>query len=165
MKTNQPKPAKQVFINCPFDAGYTDLFRTLVFTFSYLDHFPVFSETTSSTDYRLQRIVDLISHASLGVHDLSRHTAKNAGELSRFNLPLELGLDIGSKLFGGKKYDHKKIIVLDHSPHDYDPYIGDISGQDIIVHKNGPRILMEEIRNWLSRINPAKKKRKQKRIQ
>lgn len=125
MKTIMDKLDPQVFINCPFDAAYNNLFRTLVFTLSYLDHIPVFSVSETSTDFRLISIINLIQHSNPGVHDLSWHTSKNADELSRFNLPFELGLDIGCKLFGGKKYAHKKIIILDHSPHDYDRYLGD----------------------------------------
>ena len=103
-------------------------------------------------DFRLISILNLIRTSKFGIHDLSRHTAQYAGEFSRFNLPFELGLDIGSKVFGGSGFANKKIIVLDHALHDYDSYLGDLSGQDIITHKGDPRILMNEVRDWFSRI-------------
>jgi hypothetical protein len=47
-------------------------------------------------------------------------------------------------------------MVFDKSPNDYDQYLGDISGQDVLVHHAEPEILIREIRNWLSRLYPHK---------
>ncbi len=88
---------------------------------------------------------------------MSRNRSKTKGETARFNLPFELGLDIGSKKFGGQKYSIRKILILDGKPHDYDKYIGDISGQDIECHYNNPETLVSVIRNWQARIYPKLK--------
>jgi len=148
-------PAKQtVFINCPFDEEFRPFFKAMVFCITFLDHHPTFAESISSSDFRLKKITELIRKARLGIHDLSRNTSTKEGEKARFNMPFELGLDMGSILFGGKSLSQKKIIVFDTNPNDYDHYIGDISGQDILVHQNQPEILIKEIRNWFSRLYP-----------
>lgn len=150
VKKTNTKP--KVFINCPFDDEYRPLFRALVFCILYLDRYPIFSENRSSDKIRINEIIKLISESRLGIHDLSRHKAKVAEDLPRFNLPFELGLDIGSKRFGGVKYSKRKILVFDSSPHDYDKFIGDISGQDIESHNNNPETIIIKVRDWLSRI-------------
>ncbi len=142
----------KVFINCPFDDGYRPIFRALVFCILYLDRYPVFSENRSSDKIRINEIIKLIKESKLGIHDLSRNKAKSAGDLPRFNMPFELGLDIGSKRFGGLKYSKRKILVFDTSPHNYDKFIGDISGQDIESHNDDPETVIIKVRDWLSRI-------------
>jgi hypothetical protein len=88
-------PAKQtVFINCPFDEEYRPLFKAMVFCITFLDHFPTFSESISSLEFRLKNITELIRQARFGIHDLSRNTSTKEGEKARFNMPFELGLDL-----------------------------------------------------------------------
>ena len=146
-----------VFVNCPFDEAFQPLFKSIIFTTLYLDYNPVFSNTTSSESIRVKNIMRLIAKSNFGIHDLSRNESGKRGEKARFNMPFELGLDIGSKRFGGPKFAGKKILILDSKPHDYDQYIGDISGQDIESHANDPETLIKVIRDWFSRIYPKKR--------
>ncbi|MEO6133161.1 MAG: hypothetical protein ABIQ02_15070 [Saprospiraceae bacterium] len=153
---NKPE-RKYIFINCPFDKEYSKLFKVLIFSLLYLELYPIFSKTVSGDKIRVIEIIKLIKKSKFAVHDLSRNQAKSKGEMARFNMPFELGLDIGSKKFGGRKYSNRKILILDTEPHDYDKYIGDISGQDIECHKNNPETLISVVRDWQSRIYPKNK--------
>lgn len=151
MPSKKTKLNPKIFINCPFDEEYNPLFRAMVFCILYLNRYPIFSETRSSDKIRINEIIKLIKTSRLGIHDLSRNQARSAGEMPRFNMPFELGLDIGSKRFGGIKYSKRCILVFDSDKHNYDQYIGDISGQDIESHSNDPKIIITKIRDWLSR--------------
>lgn len=48
----------------------------------------------------------------------------------------------------------KKLLILDKDAHEYDKFIGDISGQDIEYHSEDPQMLMQKIRNWIARLFP-----------
>jgi len=72
------------------------------------------------------------------------------GDLPRFNMPYELGLDIGACEFGGKILKSKKILILDTERYHYQKVISDISGQDISAHNDEPKTLILKVRNWLS---------------
>lgn len=71
-------------------------------------------------------------------------------DLPRFNIPYELGLDIGSMEYGSKKLQNKKILILEAEEHHYKKVISDIAGQDIYNHDNNPKTLVRKVRNWFS---------------
>lgn len=142
--------SKRVFINCPFDGGYRSFFEILLFIFQYYELEVCYSETMSSAHDRLDQITDLIDSSRLSIHDLSRNKAEKRGEFARFNMPFELGIDYGCFKF--KKGRHDKVIaILDGGSHDYDQYISDLSGRDILNHNNDPDQLFQIIPEWLSR--------------
>ncbi len=75
-------------------------------------------------------------------------------ELPRFNMPYELGLDIGCAEFGPKRYRSKKILILETERFHYQKVISDIAGQDIESHGNDAATLLRKIRNWFSTVDP-----------
>jgi hypothetical protein len=139
----------QIFINCPFDNDYNVLLRPLIFTLLYSGLKPQISTTQSSAHIRIQNIMELIKNSKFSIHDISRNTALKKGDISRFNMPYELGLDIGCQRFGTKKRKEKKCLILDATSHTYDQSISDISGQDIKAHNNDPKKLIGKVREWL----------------
>ncbi len=139
-----------VFINCPFDDEYVPMVRALVFTIIYLDLDPKLSRTESSAYVRVSQIMNLIKNSKYGIHDLSRNVVMVAGQLPRFNMPYELGLDVGAAEFGTPKLKLKKILILDSERYRYHQYISDIGGQDIKDHGNDPERLMLKVREWIS---------------
>jgi hypothetical protein len=143
-----------VFINCPFDAEYIPLLRSLVFTSLYLNLTPYLSQTLSSSNIRINQIKQHIRTCKYGIHDLSRSRAMIEGELPRFNMPYELGLDIGASEFGGKKLRGKKILILEKEKYHYQKVISDIAGQDISSHHDNPEILIKKVRDWMSINSP-----------
>ena len=139
-----------VFINCPFDKEYTSLVRPLVFTIIYINLTPHISQTISSSNIRINQIKKFIGMCKFGIHDLSRSKAMKKGELPRFNMPFELGLDLGALEYGDKKLKTKKILILEKDKYRYQQFISDISGQDIVNHNDTPITLVKRVRDWYS---------------
>jgi len=46
-------------------------------------------------------------------------------------MPLELGIFLGAKRFGGPKQKRKNCLILDREKYRYQQYCSDIAGQDI----------------------------------
>jgi hypothetical protein len=126
----------------------------MVFTILFLELIPLHSVSTSSDQVRVKRIMDLIEKARFSIHDLSRNQFTKMGEYARFNLPFELGLAVGCKRYGGRKFMHNKILILDKELNAYDRYIGDLSGQDIEAHANDAETIIKVVRDWMARIYP-----------
>jgi hypothetical protein len=139
-----------VFINCPFDSDYKPLLKALVFTVLYLDLDPVLSQTLSSSTIRINQIKSHIRNSKYGIHDLSRSKPLTLNDLPRFNMPYELGLDIGAAEYGNAKLRTKKALILDTERYHYQKVISDIAGQDIDNHQDNPKILIQKVRNWIS---------------
>lgn len=146
---------RNVFINCPFDSKYTPLLRSLVFTILYLDFTPYLSQTLSSSNIRINQIKKLIRLCKYGIHDLSRSRALEKDELPRFNMPYELGLDVGASEYGSKKLTTKKILILETEKYHYQKVISDIAGQDISNHDDNPKTLIKRVRDWFSNNSEA----------
>ncbi|MDZ4288118.1 MAG: hypothetical protein U0984_09170 [Prosthecobacter sp.] len=139
-----------VFINCPFDDGYMQLLRPLVFTVLHLGFTPRLAlERADSGESRIDKIVELIQQSRYGIHDLSRCTASKKGEYSRLNMPLELGVDYACKLFKSGRSRTKRILILESERHRYKAALSDLSGSDITAHGNNPETLIVGVRNWM----------------
>lgn len=139
--------SKNVFINCPFDEEYLDLLRPLLFTILFLGYQPRISkESSDSGEPRINKIVQLIEESRFGIHDLSRLKSKKKGELSRFNMPFELGLDYGCKYFKCKK---KKCLILETEKYRFQAAISDLSNSDIKAHEDKPDKVVRHVRDWL----------------
>jgi len=144
---------KNVFVNWPFDDRYFPLLRPLLFTVIYLGLKPrIALEAIDSGDLRLNKIVDLIRDSKLSIHDLSRSEAAAAGELYRLNMPFELGIDFGCRLFGKPKHRQKRTLVLEGKPHRYKASISDLAGADIECHDDEPYKVIGVVRNWLKNV-------------
>jgi len=103
---------KNVFINCPFDDEYLSLLRPILFTIIYLGFIPRISlESFDSGKPRFNKICELIEQSKYSIHDLSRIKARKKGEYFRLNMPFELGLDIGCRIFQKEKYSDKKHLI------------------------------------------------------
>lgn len=140
----------QVFINCPFDREYSNLFRAAIFTILDSGFLPRCSlEIENGTDYRLASILSLISECKYGVHDLSRVELDPISNLPRFNMPFELGLFYSAKHFGGDNNKRKQCLILENIKYSTQQYLSDISGIDVNSHTNSEDALIRELRNWL----------------
>lgn len=64
-------------------------------------------------------------------------------------MPLELGLFLGAKRYGGREQKAKRCIVFDRERYRYQRYISDIAGQDIHSHDGSEQQLIEELAAWL----------------
>lgn len=154
LRAAKPRAAKSVFINCPFDDGYKPILRAMVFTILASGYHPRCAlDATDGADVRVGKIAAMIGECDWGIHDLSRIEVDTAG-IPRFNMPMELGLHLGARLFGEGRHRRKRALILEAEPHRYDAVLSDISGQDIEVHGNDPDQAIRCVRNWLSDHRP-----------
>ncbi|MEO7027339.1 MAG: hypothetical protein ABI056_07270 [Caulobacteraceae bacterium] len=150
----EPPASKSVFINCPFDEPFRPILRAIVFTVIVSGYHPRSAlDATDGAEVRLGRIAAMIGGCDWGIHDLSRVEVE-AGGLPRFNMPMELGIHLGARLFGEKRQRRKRALILEASPHRYDAVLSDISGQDVEVHANDPEQAIGCVRDWLSDHRP-----------
>lgn len=141
----------QVFINCPFDSAYLDLYRACIFVILDAGFVPRCSrEENDGTLFRLEYIEKIIGECRYGIHDLSRVELDTENHLPRFNMPFELGIFFGAKHFGSDEQKKKNCLILETKQFRYQKYISDISGIDVTPHNNIPKNLILGIRNWLN---------------
>jgi hypothetical protein len=139
-----------VFINCPFDAAYLPLFEVLVFTIAACGFVPRCSlEESDGSEVRIDKILRLMRGSRYAIHDISCVELDARQNLPRFNMPFELGLDIGCKKFGGNACAHKRILILDRDRFRCQIFLSDIAGQDIRAHGGDVDTTVTVVRNWL----------------
>ena len=142
---------RNVFINCPFDDDYMPLLRPLLFSVYALGFEPrIALERFDSGRPRIDKIVALISASKFAIHDLSRIRATAAGEYFRLNMPFELGLDVGCRIFGRGRRATKRCLILESENYRYQAAISDLSGFDIATHGDKPKRVVAEVRHWLN---------------
>ena len=142
---------RNVFINCPFDTAYGDIFNAILFAVHRCGFvLRCAKEFGDSDSIRIHNIVSLIEKSKYAIHDLSRVTLSETGNLPRFNMPLELGISIGSAHFGTKVHKEKTYIIIESEQFRFKQFISGLSGQDIQSHEDDPLKAIRCIRNWLS---------------
>lgn len=144
-----PDYERNVFINCPFDEEYAPMFEAIVFAVQDLGFRPRSArERLDSGEVRLSKIRELIGASRYSIHDLSRTELDAATALPRFNMPLELGIDLGCKWFDRTRAN-KSLLIFDSEAFRYQKYISDLAGQDIQQHGANPPTAIVAIRHWL----------------
>lgn len=139
-----------VFLNCPFDSAYKQLFDAMVFTVHDCGFIPRCAlEEEDASQVRIDKIYNIISDCRYGIHDISRTELDRTSDLPRFNMPLELGVFLGAKQFGIDEQKRKNCLILDKEQYRYQQFISDIAGQDIQAHNNNPEEIVTVVRNWL----------------
>jgi hypothetical protein len=143
-----------VFINCPFDNEYFTLLRPLLFTIIYCGYNPrIALERFDSAEIRLDKIKQLIDESILSIHDLSKIKSTKKNEYYRLNMPFEIGLDLGCKLYhSDTKYRNKRSLILEKEKYSYQKALSDISNSDVKCHSGEPEELVFEVRNWFSEL-------------
>lgn len=142
---------KNVFINCPYDKQYLRLLRPLLFTIVSLGFRPrIASERSDSLESRMEKICALIRESRYTIHDLSRLRASKVGEYYRMNMPFELGVEYGCRLFGGGRLAEKRCLILEKHPQDFRNALSDLAGIDIGAHHNRPAEAVRTVRNWFA---------------
>ena len=150
MPSVHPRFGNSVFINCPFDSEYWSIFEAIVFCILDCGFVPRCAlEEADSGAFRLSNIQEIIRASKYTIHDLSRVELSGDTRLPRFNMPFELGLDIGCRVYGSNQARKKKCLVLDSDPYRYKSFLSDISGQDIRSHHNLPTTAIHLVRHWL----------------
>lgn len=139
-----------VFINCPFDDNYKNIFYAITFTVfdcGFIARCAL--EEEDGGEIRIIKIKNIISQCKYGIHDISRTEPCNNTGLPRFNMPLELGIFLGAKRYGDTNQKKKICLITDKEEYRYQKFISDIAGQDIRHHENNPENSIKIVRNWL----------------
>ena len=102
-----------VFINCPFDDEYKPLLKVLIYVIIKIGLIPRLAlERNDSAEVRLSKIKEILEESKYSIHDLSRAKSLKEGEYYRLNMPFELGLDYGCKVYNSNKiYKTKKFLI------------------------------------------------------
>lgn len=141
---------RDVFINCPFSIDYQERFEAIVFAVVRSGFQPRCArENDDGGEVRIDKICRIIAESRYGIHDISKTESDADSGLPRFNMPLELGLFLGARKFGGKKHAQQKCLILDRETHRYQKFISDIAGQDIHSDDGDVDKLIEQVANWL----------------
>jgi uncharacterized protein YjiS (DUF1127 family) len=143
-------PSASVFINCPFDKQYQPIFDAIVFCVVACGFEPRCTlELTDAGEVRIENIYRLIAQCNHSIQDISRTEVEDQPfGLPRFNMPLELGIFLGAKRFGGRS-SRKRCLIMDRAPYRYKRFISDIGGQDIKAHYTRPVNAIRHVRDWL----------------
>jgi hypothetical protein len=143
---------RNVFINCPFDKEYKLLLHPLFFTVAACGLTPrIATERMDSSEMRIEKIRDIIEDSKYSIHDLSRIKSKRSKEYARLNMPFEIGLDFGCKIYhNDPKYRTKGFLILEAERYSTQKALSDLSGFDLKCHKNDPETLVGEVRTWFS---------------
>jgi hypothetical protein len=145
-----------VFINCPFDEVYQPLFRALFFAIHDCGFVARSAlEVHDGAEVRIAKIARIIFECRHSIHDLSRVEADGASGLPRMNMPFELGLFLGARLFGNPRQRKKTCIIFDRDQYRYQRFLSDIAGQDIRAHNGDPAEIIRAVRNALVTTLPA----------
>jgi hypothetical protein len=144
-----PEYERNIFINCPFDDEYTPIFEAIVFTIQACGFRPMCARSRlNSSEVRLHKILQIIADCRYSVHDLSRTELDRTNNLPRFNMPLELGIDLGCRAYGSDHED-KSFLIFDRDRFRFQTYVSDIAGQDIANHEDDPNRAIARVRDWL----------------
>ncbi|WP_444944824.1 hypothetical protein ACJJIK_09135 [Microbulbifer sp. ZKSA006] len=147
-----------VFINCPFDNKYLDLFHAKVFCIfdcGFIARCAL--EDEDGGEVRIEKISKIISQCKFGIHDISRTELCTKTKLPRFNMPLELGMFLGAKKYGNADQKKKVCMITDKKPWRYQVFLSDIAGQDIRIHNGCPEESIKVVTTWLRNSNPRRK--------
>jgi len=147
-----PEYERNVFINCPFDEDYDQIFNAILFTVHKCGFILRCSkEFEDSSGIRIKNIIQLIKGSKYSIHDLSRITLDGTSNLPRFNMPLELGICIGAIEFGNLRQNNKEYLIIESDKFRFKQFVSDLSGQDIKSHNNKVTDVITAIRNWLTK--------------
>jgi hypothetical protein len=146
-----PTRTKRVFVNCPLDAEYREVFNAVIFAVLHCGFFPCSAaEAAGSARQRFERILTLIRTSPLAIHDLSRVELSGKRKLPRFNMPFELGLFVGAREFGNRNQQGKDCMVFEKRKGDCAFCCSDLGGVDPVAHGDNPHSAVRHIRNWLN---------------
>ncbi|MFA5421779.1 MAG: hypothetical protein WC344_03145 [Bacilli bacterium] len=143
-------PNKNVFINCPYDDEYKNMMYRIIFLVAKFGCKPYIAAGNSESSDRMTKILSMIKHSFIGIHDISymEHTPEKP--LARFNMPFELGIDFAHKYYchNGKK----RLLILQKKQFLSQKVLSDLSGVDIEAHNGKDEELIKIIRNFFCSI-------------
>jgi hypothetical protein len=147
---------RSVFINCPFDADFEPLFHAIVLTVAARGFVPRCArETEGQSETRIVRIAKGILQSKYSIHDLSRYQGQGDQNLSRFNMPMELGMALGVQHLGdieqrisGNRHGWCALVPPGFVHHQF---ISDLAAYDLFDHDGQPAAVIKRVASWLGK--------------
>jgi len=150
MATSTSLDQDSVFINCSFSDDYKKNFHSIIFTVISCGFRPrTAMEAGDAGDFRLDKIIKLITESPYSIHDLSAVKLDKKNKLPRFNMPFELGLVIGCKKVAGRKFSSRPLLVMERTAYTTQKCLSDIAGQDSLAHGGSVARIITIVRTWL----------------
>lgn len=147
----------QVFLNYPFDEKFEPLADAMSFAVVAANHIPLCAlDLTTPDEVRLANLLNAIRHSCYSIHDLSRSRGEGPANLSRMNMPLELGMCLFVSLDSAGERHRTMTFVA--SSDESKKFTSDLSGLDLIEHSNDARVIVRETYLWLLNLDLQKKK-------
>ena len=143
-------PKDKVFINCPYDEKYKELFFALIYMCEVNDLEPIFAACDESSSDRMTNIYNCIIKSKYAIHDISRIKDR----IPRFNMPFELGMYY---MHIREKAKNKKMLILEGEKNKSDKTISDLSGLEIKCHNNDVEGIFRAARPFFAQINTTLK--------
>lgn len=139
-----------VFINCPYDPGYKEVFEAILLTLLCYGMWPRWADDGSRTDPRLARIAYPLRGSLYSIHDLSRCKGEGDENLARMNMPLELGMAL-EQAYDPHNEPHRdhKCVVLVSSTSSYRQAVSDLNAFDLMPYDGSPAELVSQLGNFL----------------
>ncbi|MDX6603259.1 MAG: hypothetical protein QOF13_2461 [Solirubrobacterales bacterium] len=147
---------RSVFINCPFDRGFSDARAAIVFGVVCSGLLPRTADDLGLVGVpRMTRILRAMSDSLYSIHDLSRCQGEGAFNLARFNMPLELGVAIANGYATTSSENDHQWLALAPEVHPYNQFASDLAGYDLKRHDGKPTIVCTRVMSWLQTLEHA----------
>ena len=141
---------KSVFINCPFDSQFRDLRHAIVFSVIAHGFVPRSArESEGTAEPRMSRILKTLSECKYSIHDLSRFGGEGVDNISRFNMPLELGMAAALRFERSNSDRTHNWLVLVPEGFLYQRFISDLAGFDPGKHSQSVESVIREVSAWI----------------
>ncbi len=144
----------QVFLNYPFDVAFGPLADAMTFAVVAGGMLPVCALDLTTPDRpRLDILVEAIRCCRYSTHDFSRASGEGPKNLSRMNMPIEMGMALFHALHTQHR-DHRCLFFVS-TPHDYQAFASDLSGLDPKVHHDDDINVLTAMYDWLRDVVPS----------
>ena len=142
-------PTRSVFINCPFDPEYLELFDAIVFATVCCGFIPRSAlESGTVSEPRLARIIRGLHGCKYSIHDLSRCSGEGDYNFARFNMPLELGMAMALR-FMDTASEHDWLVLVPEG-HSYHRFVSDLAAYDPATHNGSVPGIVVAVMSWLA---------------
>lgn len=143
------EPELSVFVNCPYDEAFRTSLDAIVFTCVHAGFLPWMAGSTGSTAVpRVERILEGLVWCRYSIHDLTRYQGEGPDNLSRFNMPLELGMAMALRGIQPRHDSHDWTVMVPEG-HVYQRYISDLAGFDPMAHDGSQNRVALSVLAWL----------------
>lgn len=145
-----PSYERSVFLNCPFDDSFAPLLHAAILTIAALGFTPRCArETEGESDPRIDRIAKGLRESKYSIHDLSRFQGEGPDNISRFNMPLELGMALSIRYQGKVSGNPHNWVALVPLGFVHQKFISDLAGFDPPSHEQTPVTVIRSVAGWL----------------